>query len=148
MDALVVLNLAVQRYHAYAEPEVYRVADADAIRAWMEEYLGQPDREVWLSIDGADAAPLGYAAFRHGVSEATPFVHARNFVYVDQLGVREGARRHGVGRALMEAVRSRARALGADAIELDVRAINHAARDFYEALGYRPSKLLLRRAVD
>jgi ribosomal protein S18 acetylase RimI-like enzyme len=46
------------------------------------------------------------------------------------------SRRAGVGRRLVEAVLAWASAEGATEIELGVTAINHAAVDFYEGLGF------------
>lgn len=143
--ALARLNRHVQAFHAEAEPEIYRVSDLEDLRAWMEEYLAKPYHEVLLYERGGEA--LGYAAMRCGRHEATPFLWGRSYVYVDQLGVAPGARRRGIGRALMEAVHARADELEVDAIELDVRAVNPGARAFYAALGYAPTRLSLRRPL-
>jgi ribosomal protein S18 acetylase RimI-like enzyme len=52
------------------------------------------------------------------------------------LGVREGDRGRGVGRALMLAAEERARADGLSRLSLSVEPENHRAKRLYESLGY------------
>jgi ribosomal-protein-alanine N-acetyltransferase len=54
------------------------------------------------------------------------------------LAVPHGARRAGVGRALMEALLRSARAGGAAAVHLEVGTGNTAARALYESMGFAP----------
>jgi ribosomal protein S18 acetylase RimI-like enzyme len=56
---------------------------------------------------------------------------------LSRLAVAAGARRRGVGRALVERVAERARELGAPAIVLWSRPYQTGAHRLYEALGYR-----------
>ncbi|MFP3714743.1 ribosomal protein S18-alanine N-acetyltransferase [Puerhibacterium sp. TATVAM-FAB25] len=52
------------------------------------------------------------------------------------IGVDPGWQRHGIGRALMEALVARSRALGAAAVLLEVRVDNAPALTMYEAFGF------------
>ncbi len=54
------------------------------------------------------------------------------------LGVAGDARRQGIGRALVRAVRARVAVLGARAVYLEVRESNLAARRLYAAEGFAP----------
>jgi GNAT superfamily N-acetyltransferase len=56
--------------------------------------------------------------------------------WLEDLFVREEARRSGLGRALVEAALERARERGCKRIELDVNEDNGAARALYEACGF------------
>jgi GNAT superfamily N-acetyltransferase len=56
--------------------------------------------------------------------------------WLEDLYVREAARRGGLGRALVEASVARALARGCRRIELDVNEDNQAARDLYAACGF------------
>ncbi len=55
---------------------------------------------------------------------------------IQTIAVVEGARGHGLGRTLMNALLSEARTRGADEVFLEVRADNPAAQHLYESLGF------------
>jgi GNAT superfamily N-acetyltransferase len=64
-------------------------------------------------------------------------VHRKTAIaFLSTMAVREDARRAGVGRALVEAVETQARAWGCETIELTSRNDRHEAHRFWEALGF------------
>jgi GNAT superfamily N-acetyltransferase len=63
-------------------------------------------------------------------------------LWVGDLYVRQEARRGGVGRALIAALRERAEALGCAGITLELARGNDVARSFYATLGAQPSDQL------
>lgn len=79
--------------------------------------------EHFLARRSRDALPLGTARLRIVAGRAK----------AERVAVRADARKTGVGRALMEALEIRARALGCSEIVLDAQL---TALPFYEALGY------------
>ena len=62
--------------------------------------------------------------------------HAAEDCWLEDVFVREGVRRSGLGSALVEAVVQRARERACARIELDVNEGNRVALAFYEALGF------------
>ena len=56
--------------------------------------------------------------------------------HIHNIAVAEQARRQGIGRALLEAVISEARALGIKSLTLEVRSQNNAAISLYKKLGF------------
>ncbi|WP_192930801.1 GNAT family N-acetyltransferase [Deinococcus sp. AJ005] len=99
------------------------LAPADA-----RAYLSDP--AVWHWHAEADGQPIGFLLAyvhpqRHG--------EARHVMF-DEIGVREGWRRRGVGRALVDALHKQMRAEGIQ--EVWVLADNPEAGAFYEACGY------------
>jgi diamine N-acetyltransferase len=134
LEGLVEVGRQVQQLHRRARPERYRDASRDEIARHLRALLEEP-RCVVLVADVAGAV-VGYAVVRRvddpGHVHALPRVAA----HVDDLGVREDARRAGHGRALVAAAEDQGRAWGAGGVSLDVQAFNRDAVAFYEALGY------------
>ena len=145
VPAVLPLNLATQLVHVQAEPEVYRSFDAEGVNgviAFMREKL----RTGWIGLVAErDGALLGYVLAQHRVRPESPFTHACNTFYVDQIGVHPAERGSGLGRVLMEACEARAVALGCTRVHLHCRWANEGARGFYAALGYTLSQVELER---
>lgn len=78
-----------------------------------------------------DGAPSGYLLYHFGFDADS----ACRIVHVIDLYVREGARRHGVARALMERAREICRDAGGGGLAWSVYKPNKLATGFYERLG-------------
>jgi len=101
-----------------------------AIRAGVERIMDTGDGEYLLAA--VDGEPAGVSQLRFRWSLWT----SAEDCWLEDLYVRESARRAGVGRALVEASLERARARGCKRVELDVNEGNHAALALYEACGF------------
>ena len=64
----------------------------------------------------------------------------RGWIY--SLGVDPGARRTGIGRALLEVAEARLAALGCPKVNLQVLAGNEAAQAFWRRAGYAPDSVI------
>lgn len=106
---------------ATSEPWMTLGRDYDASLAVVRD----PDREVWVAV--ADGQVVGFIvlAMRGGFPG-----------YIQSIGVREGWRSRGVGRALLARVEARVFEETPN-VFLCVSSFNPRARDFYEANGYR-----------
>lgn len=80
-----------------------------------------------------DAAPAGVAVCFRGFSTFA----ARPLINIHDLSVLPSQRGHGVGRALLDAVAEKGRALGCCKLTLEVLEHNERARRVYEAAGFR-----------
>src|SRR5262249_54431758 len=75
------------------------------------------------------------------------FSPADSYLYIYQISVDDDARRLGAGTALITFIRDRARALGLPALQVDHWAFNARAKDFFEACGFSPMKIMMRQAL-
>jgi GNAT superfamily N-acetyltransferase len=102
----------------------------EAVRARLEELLDEPGARVLVAEN--EAGIVG------GVSLwiKPDLAHGDTVVEVPMLVVAEDHRRTGVGRLLMEEVRSFASDNGASQIELVATGANVTAREFYRSLGF------------
>ena len=75
------------------------------------------------------------------------FRHSETTIYIHQIGVRADSRGQGIGTALINFIEERALAHGARAIGLDHWAFNSDARRFFEARGFLPSQVKMRKEL-
>jgi len=109
----------------------HNLLPADQIQASVERIMGGDDGEYLLGA--VDGAPVGVCQLRFRWS----VWKSAEDCWLEDLFVREEARRSGLGRALVEAALERARERGCKRIELDVNEDNSAARALYEACGFQ-----------
>jgi ribosomal protein S18 acetylase RimI-like enzyme len=102
----------------------------EAVRKRLEELLETPRSRVLVVENGRGV--VGAVCFWIKPDLA----HGDTVVEVPMLVVAEDHRRNGVGRLLMEEVRSIASENGASLIELVTTTANVAAREFYHSLGF------------
>jgi ribosomal protein S18 acetylase RimI-like enzyme len=118
----------------------------NSILASVERLMETTDTEYLLGSPDEDAPPaaVGQLRFRHSVWTAAPDC------WFEDLYVAPGARRHGLGAAMVGLALERARARGCRRVELDVTEDNEAARALYRGVGFseftkteRPARDLL-----
>jgi ribosomal protein S18 acetylase RimI-like enzyme len=108
---------------------------ADATRAELVEGLRRhPASVVLLAWEGGECVGLcicfeGFSTFR-----------ARPLLNVHDLIVHPAYRNRGIGRALLRAVETAARARRCCKVTLEVRADNAAAQHLYRSVGFRDSE--------
>ena len=114
----------------------YEAPSDDAIRESVARLIEDPATEFLLGApaaeSGSPAVGLVQLRFRHSVWTGS------DDAWLEDLWVRESARRTGLGRALTEFAFERARARGCARIQLDVNTANENAKALYESLGFSP----------
>ena len=106
-------------------------ADSEML-ASVERVMSGGDGEFLLGAASRGAEPMGVAQIRFRWS----VWKTAEDCWLEDLYVRDAARRGGLGRALVEAAVARAEARGCRRIELDVNEENEAARALYAACGF------------
>jgi GNAT superfamily N-acetyltransferase len=143
------LNADVQAIHAAALPWLFKPAGPDTFAPCeVKPLLAQPENLFFIAeVDGV-AAGYVYAEIQEWPE--TPFTRRREMIYLHHISVRPAHRRHGVGSALMEAVRNAAAEAGITAVALDVWTFNEEARAFFHRRGFAAysEKLWSRGAPD
>jgi ribosomal protein S18 acetylase RimI-like enzyme len=106
--------------------------DMALARRFLNERLSAAESVV-LQASDADGTVLGFVQMYPSFSSLRA---ARIYVLYD-LFVVPTARKHGVGRALMQAAAEQARRNGAVALVLSTAKTNRSAQGLYESLGWR-----------
>ena len=104
----------------------------ESLAGGIHRLIGDPDTEFLLGAPapGHRAAAVCQLRFRFGVW------HEASDCWLEDLFVREDARRSGLGTALVEAALARAGARGCARVELDVNEANSAAIALYQRFGF------------
>jgi ribosomal protein S18 acetylase RimI-like enzyme len=126
-DAAALHMLAVDLADALSD----RRPAAEAVRERLSELLEEPRARVIVAEDSEAGAVVAATAW-----VKPDLAHGDRVVEVPMLVVSSGARRRGVGRLLVEEIRTIASAQDAALIELVATSDNVAAREFYRSLGF------------
>ncbi len=128
-------------YHAEIQPGFFRVAGA-----------GRPEEEIRRAVTDRDGVVLvaegegrlvGAVSLRAFDTPDNPLMVPERRALLEDMVVEQGARRRGVGRALVEASLEWCRSQGVARMVLTVWEGNEAAEGFYEAVGLLPvSKIM------
>jgi [ribosomal protein S18]-alanine N-acetyltransferase len=123
--------LAFRRARAADVGRVVEIEQEGFLHPWscelIERELGHAWSQVLLAEDGDGGPIVGYIVFW--------LVHDE--VHVLNVATALAARRHGVGRALMEEAEEEGRRRGCRISTLEVRRSNVPALALYRAIGYR-----------
>jgi GNAT superfamily N-acetyltransferase len=103
----------------------------DQLRATADTLLRDPQAEFLLAAPDGAGEPAAVCQLRFRLAIWT----GADDCWLEDLFVREDARRSGLGRALVAAALERAEARGCRRIELDVDEDNESARALYSAMG-------------
>ena len=128
--------------HRTARPELF-FAPAGAVRDlnYVRELIDGPRSTILVAsprhASEAVQSLYGLATLIIRTMPAVQVRRARRFLEVDNFVVRTGARRQGVGRALMNAAIAWSRTEAIGAVELAVHEFNTGALAFYEAVGFK-----------
>ena len=127
-DAEDVARLLVAFRDWYGKDQPTHAAFLAAVRHMMDTDGGE------YLLGGEPAAGVAQVRFRHSVWTGT------DDCWLEDLFVLEEARGTGLGRALLDAVLTRARERGCRRVELDVDEGNAAAQALYRSVGFYSSK--------
>ena len=137
LDALFALMNEVQAVHAKALPDIFRSnLDADAAIGMFRETLGKQGHTILVAEEAGQAA--GYIWFEIFDRPANFYHHPRRVGYIHHISVSASVRRQGVGRALVEATRSRLADTGISEVGVDYWAFNTRASQFFASLEFEP----------
>jgi diamine N-acetyltransferase len=106
--------------------------DEREVRAALDKFLAHVDLgQAWLVWLGEKAA--GYVILTLGYS----FEFRGRDAFIDELYIEPEFRRTGLGRRAMKFVEEKARALGVNALHLEVDGGNDSAAELYRRTGYK-----------
>jgi ribosomal protein S18 acetylase RimI-like enzyme len=134
------LGAVVQAFHHEHRPDWFKPAEAEGAVELYEQFLLDPSVVIYVAEDET-RHPLGYALVRVLDRPESPLTWGAKVIEIDQIGVTSDQRRHGVGTALLQAVRKLAEESGTDRVHLTVWGFNEAAQAFFASQGFKQAML-------
>lgn len=122
--------LPMMRALAKQDPEVIPFNEASARSAFHQLLSFPAFGRIWLLYNGSDL--IGYIILTVGFS----FEFRGHDAFIDELYIVPARRRRGFGRQAMAFVEREARAMGVNAIHLEVDPGNDSALELYRRTGY------------
>ncbi len=129
------IRRTVHAVHADGRPDIFKSGFPEKLSDYIYEIWSAENKEILVAE--REGVICGIACVQIVDKSETPFMNARKFYDVDELGVDANFRRQGVGTELIAFIRSDARRRGIHRIELNMWEFNEGALAFYEAVGFR-----------
>ncbi|WP_051761744.1 GNAT family N-acetyltransferase [Microbispora rosea] len=141
------LNGHVHGLHVARRPDIYREHPSpDELIALYKDQLSRESVRIFIA-ELPEGKCVGYASATLQQRAASALMHADSFIVLNELAVAPKATRHGVGTALVNAVREAGRQAGCRRLLTEVLDCNDEARSFYEAAGFLPMKHVLEQLL-
>ena len=139
IPGMIELLKQVGQVHHEIRPDLFRDGAQKYSHSDLEELLTDPSRPILIAeLDGQVA---GYCFCILQVTEGSSVLCDRKVLYIDDLCVDEGKRGTGIATALYGRTLEFAKALGCQAVTLNVWCGNDSAMRFYEKCGMKPQKI-------
>ena len=120
-------------FHAKGRPDIFVPGSAKYDAESVCRLIDDPGVTVLTAAEGG--AVLGYLIAKVTFTGTDPHIKRMKTFYVDDLCVSPEHTRTGVGTALFNEARRRAKELGCERIDLNVWSFNEGAIRFYEKMG-------------
>ncbi|MBR4801138.1 MAG: GNAT family N-acetyltransferase [Clostridia bacterium] len=144
---LIDLLSQVLEIHASIRPDIFISGTTKHTTKQLEEMIEAESQTIYVAVDDDDKV-VGYAFCK--LREPSPSNNVRPFksIMIDDLCIDASMRGKGVGKALVEHVKTEARNLGCYEIVLAVWEGNDDAKAFYEKMGMKPKETILEYVLD
>jgi len=132
-EALLPIHKEIHDYHLDVRPDIYRSADNTFIWDYFKGLIENEDARIFYIKN--DKEVIAFSICKKQSSPDRVTVAPREYIYVEEFGVKKEFRRQGLAKALFEKIVTFAKEKGASGIELGVWEFNEPAIRFYESMG-------------
>ena len=139
-EALTELFKELHIHHIKISPDFYRMPEQGYFDEGIASAMSDEAKEIWVNDENGINA---YAIIKF-ISMDYPDRYPCKMCYIDCFGVKEDQRHKGIGSALMEKIRSRAKETGCRDIQLKYHALNTEAEKFYKKMGFTAQMIILQ----
>lgn len=140
------LNRHVQELHVEGAPDLFKEPVREDVVAQFEEWLGEDNARAFIAYEEETA--VGYLLTFIRERPANPITRRWRALLIDQISVEPPWKGKGVGRSLVEAALSVARAEDVDEVQAMTWVFNEEAQAFFRALGFEVQMLRFGQRPD
>ena len=141
-EAVNAIAAQVHAMHVAWRPDIYEMPE----EMFPEDRFLEAIKARQIYVAKLAGTVAGYALLTRQCFD-WPGVVKRTVMIVDEFGVHEACRGHGIGRAMMEDVHALARAFGCTDLQLRVYPQNDDAVGFYQKCGFTIQNIGMQRKV-
>lgn len=134
LERVNVLRKQVNDLHVEGVPHIFKPGFQKELRDYIYTIWEDPKQKIVVAEQNGKIC--GYAVLNHIIRPENPFMYSRDFLDIDEFGVDEQHRRHGVASAMITFIRDYAKAEDFQRIELNMWEFNRGALAFYETEGF------------
>jgi len=128
--------------HVSWRPDIYEQIDEHYTEARFAEAIR--NRQLYVAKLAGEV--VGFAALNQCIYD-WPGVIRRKVMLVDEFGVHDFCRGHGIGKAMMEDIHALAKAFGCTDLQLRVYPQNDEAVGFYQHCGFQIQNIGMQKKV-
>lgn len=141
-DAINTIAAQVHAMHVTWRPDIYEMPEIQ----FTQERFADAIRERQLYVAKLDGIVAGYTLLKKCVYD-WPGVVNRTVLMIDEFGVHDLCRGHGIGKAMMEDIHALAKAFCCTDLQLRVYPQNDDAVGFYQRCGFQIQNIGMQKKV-
>lgn len=145
-DTLATLNEEIQAFHHQIQPDVFKPYDKEAVSAFFKNTINNENAVAFVAQE--NDSTMGYILLLIIHFPENPFQYSRSFVLIDQILVLKSHQRKGVGKLLLDATFSFAKAHNIGLVELNHWTQNDGARKFFGRNKFEYYNEKMRRIIE
>lgn len=141
-EAVNAIARQIQDMHVSWRPDIYEPIEEHYTQSRFEEAIR--NRQLYVAKLAGEV--VGFAALNQCTYD-WPGVVRRKVMIVDEFGVHEFCRGHGIGKAMMEDIHALAKAFGCTDLQLRVYPQNDDAVGFYQHCGFQIQNIGMQKKL-
>ena len=138
LDEINELRKQVNDIHVEGRPDVFKAGFGTEIRDFVKIIMNGENSDIIVAE--RNGMICGMVCVDYVNKPESPYSKARSFYHVQEIAVDEKYRRQGVAKELLEFMIEEAKKRKLGKIELEVWEFNDSAIEFYQAVGFRPTR--------
>lgn len=138
LDEINELRKQVNDIHVEGRPDVFKAGFGTEIRDFVKIIMNGENSDIIVAE--RNGIICGMVCVDYVNKLESPYSKARSFYHVQEIAVDANYRRQGVAKELLEFMIEDAKKRKLGKIELDVWEFNDSAIEFYQAVGFRPTR--------